>query len=113
MVSNLIPIIKSEYPGLTNIHYLTDSPTSQYRNKSIFEFLTRHEAVFGVSGSWDYLESGHGKGPCDGLGGSVKRSADMAVKQGKVIIQNAQDFYTWATNQSEKETSVTCFSRDV
>ena len=106
MVSSLIPIIKSEYPGLKHVHYLTDSPTSQYRNKSIFEFLTRHEAVLGVSGSWDYLESGHGKGPCDGLGGSVKRSADMAVKQGKVVIQNAKDFYSWATNQSESETSV-------
>lgn len=87
MVSNLIPLIKSEYPDLTYVHYLTDSPTSQCRNKSIFEFLTRHESLFRVGARWDYLESGHGKGPYNGLGGSVKRSADMAVKQGKVIIQ--------------------------
>ena len=68
MVSNLIPIIKSEYPELQYVHYLTDSPTSQYRNKSIFEFLTRHKTLFRVNARWDFLESGHGKGPCDGLG---------------------------------------------
>ena len=109
MVPNLIPIIKSEYPELQYVHNLTDSPTSQYGNKSILEFLTRHKTLFGVNARWDFLESGHGKGPCDGLGGSVKRSADMAVKQGRVIIQNAKDFYAWAGGQSETNTSVSYF----
>jgi aspartate/methionine/tyrosine aminotransferase len=26
---------------------------------------------------------------CDGLGASIKRGADMAIRQGKVLIQNA------------------------
>ncbi|WAR07281.1 LOW QUALITY PROTEIN: hypothetical protein MAR_017239 [Mya arenaria] len=30
---------------------------------------------------WNYFEVGHGKGPCDGLGGTVKRMADDAIKQ--------------------------------
>ncbi|KAH3726725.1 hypothetical protein DPMN_052594 [Dreissena polymorpha] len=33
----------------------------------------------------------------------------MAVKQGKVVIQNAQDFFSWAANQSETETAVTYY----
>lgn len=40
-----------------------------------------------------FFYAGHGKGPCDGLGGSTKRLADEAVKSGKVIIQDANDFF--------------------
>ena len=47
---------------------------------------------------------GHGKGPCDGIGGTAKRLADDAIKQEKVIIQDAQDFFAWAdqTQSSSK-----------
>ena len=89
--------MKNEYPGLEMVHYLTDSPTSQYRNKTIFNLVCEHETVVGAKATWDYLEAGHGKGPCDGLGASVKRTADSAIKQGKASIQCAADFYKWAT----------------
>jgi hypothetical protein len=96
MIQQLVPMIKEHYSGLTHIHYLTDSPTSQYRNKAIFQLVCDHADEFGVSATWDYLEAGHGKGPCDGLGGSVKRAADMSVRQGKAVIQGADDFFAWA-----------------
>ena len=35
---------------------------------------------------------GHGKGPCDGL---TKRMVDEAVESGKVVIQDATDFFAW------------------
>jgi hypothetical protein len=38
---------------------------------------------------------------CDGLGASIKRGADMAIRQGKVLIQNAEDFYAWAKQTEE------------
>ena len=39
----------------------------------------------------------HGKGPCDGIGGTSKRLEDDAIKQQKVVIQNANDFFfKWA-----------------
>ena len=55
---------------------------------------------------WSYLESGHGKGPCDGLGARVKRSADNAVKQGKVSIQSAADFLKWADSAMQSGSKV-------
>ena len=74
MLRKLIPAIQEEYPSLNTVHYLTDSPTSQYRNKTIFNLLSIHENEFGgVKARWDYLEAGHGKGQCDGLGASVTR----------------------------------------
>lgn len=96
ILQKLIPILKEECPGLKRIHYLTDSPTSQYRNKTMFQAVCHHEEDFGVSARWNYLEVGHGKGPCDGLGASAKRAADNAVKQ-QVSVQSASDFYQWAT----------------
>lgn len=34
ILHKVFPKIKEDYPGLLKIHYLTDSPTSQYRNKT-------------------------------------------------------------------------------
>ena len=64
----------------------------------MFNLICQHKSLFGTKSTWDYLEAGHGKGPCYGLGASEKRSADSAIKQGKASIQSASDFYKWATD---------------
>ena len=87
------------------IRYWTDSPTSQYRNKTIFSLIANHKSEFGFPAVWNYFEAGHGKGPCDGVGGTAKRMADEAVKTGKVKIQDAVDFYDWA-RKNENSSSV-------
>jgi hypothetical protein len=102
----LVPQVQELLPQLSCIHYITDSPVSQYRNKSITKVIAMHSKYFpGVTCTWDFLESGHGKGPCDGVGGSIKHYADTAVKKG-VLITNAQDFFTWAVENNEK---MSCF----
>lgn len=90
ILKKIIPIIKEDYSVNKKPHYLTDSPTSQYRTKQFFKFLLtiKHETDFGMQAQWNFLESGHGKGPCDGLGARVKRAADMAIKQRKATIQD-------------------------
>lgn len=100
-LTKLVEEVKVMLPGLRMIHYVSDSPASQYRNKSIMQFLGKHTALFGVVATWDYLEAGHGKGPCDGVGGSIKRSADIAVKKGTTIISSAKDFFSWASRNEE------------
>ena len=55
----------------------------------------------GIDATWNYLEVGHGKGPCDGIGGSIKRLADQAVKQG-TSISDAHEFFKWARNLTSK-----------
>lgn len=74
IVDKVVGEVKSLVPDVQFIHYFTDSPTSQYRNKRIFE-------------------AGHGKGACDGVGGFVKRIADNTVKSGKAVIQSGRDLY--------------------
>ena len=95
--------VKSEYPGVKCIHYVTDSPTSQYRNQYTMYMTAYHETYFGVRASWQYFEAGHGKGPCDGVGGTTKRLADSAVKRQTVIIQNAKDFFMWGECQNQSQ----------
>ena len=71
-------------------HFVTDSPTSQYRNRSICTLVAKLPKLFGVTASWTWLEAGHGKGPCDGVGGGIKKKADKLVKSGRIISSNIE-----------------------
>ena len=77
----LIPEVKKIKPMLSTVHYISDSPANQYRNKYIIKFLSEHSLYFnGVLATWDYHEAGHGKGPCDGVGGSFKKSIETLLR---------------------------------
>ena len=41
----------------------------------------------------NYSAASHGKGPIDGLGAAVKRTAPNQVLTRKAVINNAEDFY--------------------
>lgn len=41
---------------------------------------------------WNYTEAGHGKGPADGVGGAIKRTADDLVNAGN-DIPDAETLY--------------------
>ena len=99
-IKDIIEEIKLKMdPNVECLHYWTDSPTSQYRNKTIFQLIANHEKLFGMKAIWNYFEAGHGKGPCDGIGGSTKRMADQAMKSGKAVIQDAMDFFAWTQSE--------------
>lgn len=85
--------IKEVVGDLDKIHYWADSHSSQYRNKQALCIISDHIKLFGMLADWNYFECGHGKCPCDGIGGTAKRRANMEVKQGKCIIQDASDLY--------------------
>ena len=98
IIDKMVAKAKETVEGLKGVHFWTDSPTSQYRNKTIFDYISRFDQMYRLKSSWYYFECGHGKGPCDGVGGATKGSADNAIKQGKVVIQDADDFYKWASS---------------
>lgn len=74
-------------PKLEKVHFLSDGPTGQYRNKNMFHLIPTVLAKDFEAKSihWHYSEKGHGKGAADGVGGTVKRYADSLVSQGKDI----------------------------
>lgn len=79
IMKQVIAEVRAILPNVEMVHYMTDSPTSQYGNKQIFSIVAQHDTIFpGIKATWLYFEAGHGKGPCDGVGGTAKRLADMA-----------------------------------
>ena len=92
IITKIVPEINALDEEVSHIHYVTDSPASQYGNKIMFLIVKQHTQLFGFPASWQYHEAGHGKGPCDGVGDCTKRMADVAVKSGKYVTQDAADF---------------------
>lgn len=52
--------------------------------------------------TWNYSESGHGKGAPDGIGATLKRTADRMVTFGNDIGTSAQ-FYDYIKSYMESE----------
>lgn len=78
-------------PQLSTVHFISDSPSSQYRNRSMCMMVSMFPSLFnGIMASWSWLESGHGKGPCDGVGGAIKKKADNLVKSGSLITTSRE-----------------------
>ena len=86
LLKKLIPHVKLLVPNAKHCHFFSHSPTSQSQNKTIFKLISHQKEYFGLKATWNYSKVGHGKGPCDPIGGTTKRQADMAVRHGKVII---------------------------
>ena len=42
--------------------------------------------------SWNYNERHHGKGPMDGLVGTLKRKVFNAVKSGNIVVNDPEEF---------------------
>ena len=70
----------------------SDGCASQYKSKLSFMHVSER-SVDGSSFERVYFGSRHGKGPCDALGGVVKKAAEKYVKSRQGLIRNAKEFY--------------------
>ncbi|KAJ8676282.1 hypothetical protein QAD02_012069 [Eretmocerus hayati] len=92
IMTHLKPILDhylAKLPNVTELHVLSDGPTTQYKNRFAVYVITQfllnlfpQIARF----TWNFSEAGHGKGPADGIGAAVKRAADDQVKYGADIL---------------------------
>ncbi|XP_043462733.1 uncharacterized protein LOC122498838 isoform X1 [Leptopilina heterotoma] len=80
------------------IHYFTDGASQHFKNKYNFINLLHHKEDFNISADWNFHATAHGKGPCDGIGGNLKRLAARASLQrsSENQILNAPALYEWA-----------------
>ena len=86
--------------------------TRRPRNKYIFDAVANHFDTYGCHTRWNYFESGHGKGPCDGLGGTSKRMADEGSRSERCVISDARDFYQWGKTTNMTNISFRFVSKD-
>ena len=92
-IEPILKKLKEQKPTLTSIHFMSDGPVTQYRNKCNFYLLTTLPFIWGFKEvTWNFSERTHGKGAPDEVGGAVKRMADQRVKMG-VDIQTPKELY--------------------
>ncbi|XP_045207653.2 uncharacterized protein LOC123559695 [Mercenaria mercenaria] len=84
-----------ETRGLTierEIHF-SDGASSQFKSKTPFADVAHSVDDYGFPCEKHFFGSRHGKGPCDGEFGVLKRSVSMAVLSRRAVVRNAQEFY--------------------
>ena len=83
----LLQTLKVKHPSILKVHYFTDGCGGQYKNRYNFVNLCHHELDFGLFAEWNFFATSHGKGACDGIGGTVKRGTLRASLQRPVSDQ--------------------------
>ena len=77
----LIQFLTNKIVKPKKIIYFSDGCGAQYKNRKNFINLCHHNDDFGMPAEWHFFATSHGKGPCDGVGGTVKRLAARASLQ--------------------------------
>ena len=98
-LKSLIEYLKERFGSLPHkIFYFSDGAAAQYKNRKNFINLCHHQADFGVPAEWHFYATSHGKGACDGVGGTVKRLAARASLQCPYDhqIMTPRQLFEWA-----------------
>ena len=94
----LMSFLKTKITNISKIIYFSDGAASQYKNRYNLLNLLHHKEDFKIPAEWHYFATSHGKGPSDGLGGTLKRLVDKANLQSKTgdQIQTPDQIFKWA-----------------
>ena len=68
--------IKENLPDVSSVKYFSDGCAAQFKNFKILKIfinLCHHSKDFDLNAEWVFFATSHGKSPCDGIGGTVKR----------------------------------------
>ena len=87
---------------ISKIFYFSDGCTGQYKNCKNFMNLCYHKTDFGIEAEWHFFATSHGKGPCDGVGGVIKRLVrnESLKRLYENQITNAWEFYKYLNNEA-------------
>jgi len=69
----VISYIQENLSHIAKIFYFSDGCAEQYKNRKNFINLCHHKQDFDIDAEWIFFATSHGKSPCDGVGGFVKR----------------------------------------
>jgi len=90
--------LKQVISNLKCVKYFSDGAASQYKNYKNFVNLVHHYEDFQLEAEWHFFATSHGKSPCDGIGGTVKRLAARASLQAVTTnhILTPEQLFTWS-----------------
>lgn len=86
---------REEFKHISHIEYWSDGCSAQYKNRKLFDLLLHHVEDFGITASWNFFATSHGKGAVDGVSARMKDSARRhslrALNEGHIL--DPKDFY--------------------
>ncbi|XP_070408481.1 uncharacterized protein [Nothobranchius furzeri] len=92
-LSPVLDYVHVAHPEVSTIHFYSDGPCTQYRQRgNFFMFCTELFKQGFTAGTWNFFEASHGKGAPDGVGGALKRRADSLVSKATDIPHAAKFF---------------------
>lgn len=97
-LEKLITFLKKKFTTIKKIMFFSDGAPSQYKNRMNFYNLCQIHKLYGCKAEWHFFATSHGKGPCDGIGGTFKRLAAKASLQRLLNnhITTTKQLYEWA-----------------
>lgn len=81
-------------PGLKTLHVFSDGAAGQFKNRFTLSLLTEpvllNDSIEDMD--WSFFATAHGKGPIDGIGGTVKRVVWRRILREQAVINSAKEF---------------------
>ncbi|CAF3317809.1 unnamed protein product [Rotaria sp. Silwood2] len=88
----IISELKQYLPNLEEITFFSDGAASQFKQRYLFQNLTRMMMEHDLKLSWNFFATSHGKGVVDAIGGIVKRMVWQEIMTKKQLCRTATDF---------------------
>ena len=88
----IIRKLKQYLPDLEEITFFCDGTASQFKQRYLFQNLTRMITEYHLKLSWNFFATSHGKGVVDAIGGSVKRMVWQEIMAKKQLYRTATNF---------------------
>ena len=85
-------ILEAQPENVKLVSVWSDGPASQFKNLYVAAAIPVLEKKHAVKVEWNFFCTSHGKGPVDGIGGSVKRYVWKNVRSRKTILTDAASF---------------------
>lgn len=95
----------NQHKKVNKMYFMSDGAASQYKNRKNFSSICKFKSKYGIEAEWHFFATSHGKGPCDAIGGTLKRMATRAslAKEREHPIKNAKELFDWANHRKEEE----------
>lgn len=103
-IQKVLDIYQPQLGSINTIHFLSDSPSSQYRNQSTFYLFTQYLMENFPQIEYfthNYSETHHGKDEADSVGATIKTAGDNAVKY-NTDIPNFEKFLSVLHSKTSK-----------
>ena len=89
--------------NIKKLIFFSDGGGAQYKNKSKLINMIYLQKETGIKVHWNFFATAHGKGACDGIGGTVKRLAHRGSLQRTEHSQitTPKGLFEWAVGRFE------------